>query len=134
ADLYVQQGVMSEARPLYLQMAEMHHRANRAVQAAGLLRKLLDAEPDNPRVQSRLAEMLMSMGQSAEAVKALRTAGELLLRRGDHSEALTFIERALHIDSADQPTLALKARALVAGGKQREAEAMLQSMADVEAG
>jgi tetratricopeptide (TPR) repeat protein len=68
ADLYVQQGVMSEARPIYLQMADMHQRANRPVQAVSLLRKLLDAEPDNVRVQSRLAELLAATSQPAEAV------------------------------------------------------------------
>jgi len=53
ADLYVQQGVMSEARPIYLQLADMHQRAHRPAQAVGLLRKLLDAEPENLRVQAR---------------------------------------------------------------------------------
>ncbi len=134
ADLYVQQGVMSEARPLYLQMAEMHQRANRPAQAAGLLRKLLDAEPDNPRVQSRLADILKGMGQSADAAAALRQAAESLTRRGDNSEALGFIERALQIDSADSASIALKARLLIANGKQREAEAMLRSLPDTENG
>src|SRR3989337_2335645 len=65
ADLYVQQGVMSEARPIYLRLAEMHQRAQRPAQAIGLLRKLLDAEPDNVRVQSRLAELSLAMDQPA---------------------------------------------------------------------
>src|SRR5574337_1759298 len=57
AELYVQQGVMSEARPLYLQLAEAHLKANRHPQAATLLRKLLEVEPDNLRVRTRLAEL-----------------------------------------------------------------------------
>src|SRR5580658_11027693 len=52
AELYVQQGVLSEARPIYLQLAELHQRAGRQEQASGLLRKLLEAEPDNLRVLS----------------------------------------------------------------------------------
>jgi len=134
ADLYVQQGVMSEARPIYLQLAEMHQRAHRPAQAAGLLRKLLDAEPDNVRVQARLAEMSKAMGQPAEAVAALRTAAQQLLRRGDHAEAIVFADRALKIDAADGPTLALRARALAAAGKRDDAVKMLESLPDLDAG
>jgi tetratricopeptide (TPR) repeat protein len=52
AELYIQQGVLSEARPIYLQLAEMHQRAGRHPQAAALLRKLLDAEPENLRCRT----------------------------------------------------------------------------------
>ena len=62
AELYVQQGVLSEARPLFLQLAEMHLKAGRQPQAALLLKKLLEAEPENLRVQLRLAELQLSMG------------------------------------------------------------------------
>src|ERR1039457_736298 len=67
AELYVQQGVMSEARPLYLQLAEVQLKAGRQSQAAALLRKLLEAEPDNLRVQTRLGELCLAMGQQKEA-------------------------------------------------------------------
>ena len=134
ADLYVQQGVMSEARPIYLQMADMHQRANRPAQAVGLLRKLLDAEPDNARVQARLAELLLASGQKSDAVAALRTAAQQLLRRGDNAEAIQFADRALKIDPADESTLALRARALVATGKHSDAVSMLESLSCVDAG
>ena len=57
ADLYVQQGVMSEARPLFLQLAELHLKNNRQPEAISLLKKLLSAEPDNLRIQVRLADL-----------------------------------------------------------------------------
>ena len=134
ADLYVQQGVMSEARPIYLQMAEIHQRANRPAQAIGLLRKLLDAEPENPRVQSRLAELLIAMHQPAEAAEVLRTAAQQLQRRGDHAEALKFVDRVLKIASTDAAALTLRARLLAGAGKQGDAVKMLESLADVDAG
>ena len=64
ADLYVQQGVMSEARPLFLQLAEIHLKNNRQSEAIGLLKKLLQAEPDNLRIQIRLADLYQAMGQT----------------------------------------------------------------------
>src|SRR5258706_16278662 len=54
ADLYVQRGVMSEPRPLFLQLAEIHLKNTRQPEAVGLLKKLLLAEPDNLRIQIRL--------------------------------------------------------------------------------
>src|ERR1700722_8886328 len=79
AELYVQQGVLSEARPIYLQLAEIHQRANRPAQAAALLRKLLDAEPDNLRVQTKLAELALAGGQKAEAAAGFCAAARQLL-------------------------------------------------------
>jgi len=134
ADLYVQQGVMSEARTIYLQMADVHQRANRPAQAVSLLRKLLDAEPDNARVQARLADLLLASGQKSEAVAALRAAAQQLLRRGDNAEAIQFADRALKIEPSDEATLALRARALVATGKQSDAVGMLESSPGVDAG
>src|SRR5439155_1345210 len=76
ADLYVQQGVMSEARPLFLQLAEIHLKQNRQAEAVGLLKKLLQAEPDNLRIQVRLADLYQAMGQTRDAVEALLEAGQ----------------------------------------------------------
>src|ERR1700684_1705789 len=67
ADLYVQQGILSEARPLFLQIAESHLKANRAQKAVEVLHRLLEVEPENLRVQMRLAELYNLMGQKKEA-------------------------------------------------------------------
>src|ERR1700719_1324855 len=88
AELYVQQGVLSEARPIYLQLAELHQRAGRQPQAAAMLRRLLDAAPDNLRVQMRLADLSLAMKQPEEAAAAYRAAAQLLQSRGDHAEAV----------------------------------------------
>src|ERR1700693_4784632 len=66
ADLYVQQGVLSEARPLFLQIAEAHLKANHAQRAVEVLHRLLDVEPENLRVQMRLAETSKVIGQKEE--------------------------------------------------------------------
>ncbi len=134
AELYVQQGVLSEARPIYLQLAELHERAGRQAQAAQLLRKLLDAEPDNLRVQTRLAALLTALGKPAEAAAGYFTAAEQLHRRGDHVEAIKHADLALGIRANDVPISTLKARALVATGKRKEAEALLQALPDIEEG
>ncbi len=134
AELYVQQGVLSEARPIYLQIAEGHLKAGRQKQAAALLRKLLEAEPDNLRVQTRLAELQLSMGQEKEAIETFYGAMEQLLDQGNHAEAIRVGERILQLNPAHQPTFLLKVRALFAAGSQDEAANLLESVPEPETG
>src|SRR5258708_8619612 len=84
ADLYVQQGVMSEARPLFLQLAEIHLKNNRQPEAVGLLKKLLQAEPDNLRIQVRLADLYQAMGQTRKAIQPYLSPSHHALARPDH--------------------------------------------------
>jgi tetratricopeptide (TPR) repeat protein len=134
AELYVQQGVLSEARPLYLQMAEAHLKAGRQQQGAALLKRLLEAEPDNLRVQLRMAELSIAMGQPGEAVEAYRGAAQRLLERGDHAEALRLLAKALEIEPHNPAVLLLKARTLIAAGKRPEAIALLEALPGIEEG
>ncbi len=134
AELYVQQGVMSEARPLYLQLAEGHVRANRNAQAVALLRKLLEAEPDNLRVHMRLADLYIALGQKKEAAATFLDCAERQFDRGDMEEAQKLAERAL----ASDPTLSaagiVKARALSAGGRHADAAAILEKLPGLDSG
>src|SRR6516165_5730219 len=94
ADLYVQQGVMSEARPLFLQLAELHLKNNRQPEAVTLLKKLLSAEPDNLRIQIRLADLYQAMGQSGEALETYISAAQRALARGDQAECEKLADKA----------------------------------------
>ncbi|MGH9678815.1 MAG: tetratricopeptide repeat protein, partial [Candidatus Acidiferrales bacterium] len=134
AELYVQQGVLSEARPIFLQLAEMQLKAGHQPQAAALLRKLLEAEPDNLRVQTRLADLQISMGQQKEAIETYHGAMERLLEQGDHVEAIRVADKILKLDPAHQATFHLKVRALIAGGRGAEAVSMVETMPDHDAG
>src|SRR6204780_5195949 len=97
ADLYVQQGVLSEARPLFLQIAEAHLKANRGPKAVEVLRRLLEVEPENPRVQMRLAELYSAMGQKKEAAQAYFAYAQRFADRGDAQESQKLLERALEL-------------------------------------
>jgi pilus assembly protein FimV len=134
AELYVQQGVLSEARPIYLQLAEAQLKAGRQPQAATLLRKLLEAEPDNLRVQTRLAELHLTMGQNKEALETFFTAMQRVLEQGDHAEAIRLADRILQLDPTHQATFLLKVRALSASGKNTEASNLLESLPDQDSG
>ncbi len=134
AELYVQQGVLSEARPIYLQLAELHQRAGRQEQASALLRKLLEAEPDNLRVLSRVAELAISMNQPKEAAAAFRNAAERLYEQGNHAEAIKYADRVIKIDAKDGHVVVIKARSLTAMGQHSSATSLLASLPNLEEG
>jgi tetratricopeptide (TPR) repeat protein len=134
ADLYVQQGVMSEARPLFLQLAEIHLKNNRQPEAVGLLKKLLLAEPDNLRIQIRLADLYQAMGQSREAVDTYVSAAQRALARGDQAESDKLADKALKIDANCLPATIVKARSFSSQGNLRQAAELLEQVPDLDKG
>jgi tetratricopeptide (TPR) repeat protein len=134
ADLYVQQGVMSEARPLFLQLAEIHLKHNRQTEAVALLRKLLLAEPDNLRIQIRLADLYQVMGKPAEAVETYVSAAQRALARGDHAESDKQSDKALKLDAANTAALTVKARSASSQGRFADAAEFLKNLPGLEKG
>ncbi len=134
ADLYVQQGVLSEARPLFLQIAEVHLKANRAPKAVEVLNRLLEVEPENPRVQMRLAELYNVMGQKKEAAQTYLNYAHRLFDRGEGEEAEKLIERSLGVDASSAPAILLKAKILAMGQKNDQAIALLEDHPEADAG
>jgi pilus assembly protein FimV len=134
ADLYVQQGVMSEARPLFLQLAEIHLKNNRQPEAVSLLRKLLLAEPDNLRIQVRLADLYQAMGQAKEAMETYVSAAQRALARGDHAECEKLADKALKIDARNLAAVIVKARSYSARGTAAQAAELLENVPNLEKG
>src|SRR5712672_848058 len=134
ADLYVQQGVMSEARPLFLQLAEIHLKHNRQTEAVGLLKKLLLAEPDNLRIQIRLADLYQMMGKPAEAVETYVSAAQRALARGDHAESDKQSDKALKLDPMSAGALTVKARSASSQGRFADAAEFLKNLPGLDKG
>jgi pilus assembly protein FimV len=134
ADLYVQQGVMSEARPLFLQLAELHLKNNKQPEAVALLKKLLLAEPDNLRIQIRLADLYGAMGQPGEALEGYVSAAQRALARGDQAECEKLADKALHINPKHLDALIVKARSFSSVGNLTQAAQILERVPDLEKG
>jgi pilus assembly protein FimV len=132
ADLYVQQGVLSEARPLFLQIAEAHLKANHSQKAVEVLHRLLEVEPENQRVQMRLAELYGMMGQKKEAALTYQAYAHRLFDRGETEEAEKLVERALEVDPGNAAAILLKAKTLNASEKIDQAIAILGTHPEAE--
>ena len=134
ADLYVQQGVMSEARPLFLQLAEIHLKNNRQPEAISLLKKLLQAEPDNLRIQIRLADLYQAMGQTKDALDAYISASQRALARGDQAESEKLADKALKLEPNNLSALIVKARSYSSEGNAAKAAELLEELPGLEKG
>jgi len=134
ADLYVQQGVLSEARPLFLQIAEAHLKANHASKAVEVLNRLLEVEPDNPRVQMRLAELYNVMGQKKEAAHTYFNYAQRLFERAETDEAQKLIVRAIELEPQNPAMLLLEAKILHLANKPDKALAVLAKHPEADAG
>jgi len=134
ADLYVQQGVMSEARPLFLQLAELHLKGSRQSEAIGLLKKLLQAEPDNLRIQVRLADLYHAMGQTREAIESYVSASQRALARGEQAESEKLAEKALRLEPNNAAAVIMRARSFSTQGDHKKAAQLLEQVADLERG
>jgi pilus assembly protein FimV len=132
ADLYVQQGVLSEARPLFLQIAEAHLKSNHSQKAVEVLHRLLEVEPENQRVQMRLAELYGMMGQKKEAALTYQAYAHRLFDRGETEEAEKLVERALEVDPGNAAAILLKAKTLNASEKTDQAIAILSKHPEAE--
>jgi tetratricopeptide (TPR) repeat protein len=134
ADLYVQQGVMSEARPLFLQLAEIHLKNNRQPEAVSLLKKLLLAEPDNLRIQIRLADLYQAMGQTREAIEAYVSAAQRALARGEQAESEKLADKAIKLEPNNLAAVIVKARCYSSQGNLSKAAQLLEQVTDLEKG
>src|SRR6266849_159139 len=134
ADLYVQQGVMSEARPLFLQLAELHLKNGKQPEAIALLKKLLLAEPDNLRIQIRLADLYQAMGQAGEALECYVSAAQRALARGDQAECEKLADKALQLNPKHLDAMIVKARAYSSSVNIAQSAQILERVPDLEKG
>src|SRR5438874_1192449 len=115
-------------------IAEYHLKQNRQAEAVGLLKKLLQAEPDNLRIQVRLADLYQAMGQTRDAVEAYVSASQRALARGDQTESEKLADKALKLEPNNAAALIVRARSYSLQGDLAKAAQLLQQVPDLEKG
>ena len=101
ADLYAQQGLVTEARAHYLIVANAHAQLGATRDGLEVLRKIADLDPQNTDVRIKLGESFLREGMSKEAAVAFNEAGQNLLARGSLDEALEVFGKSLDIEPGD---------------------------------
>src|ERR1700751_69215 len=74
------------------------------------------------------------MGQKKEAAQTYLNYAQRLFDRGEHDEAEKLVQRAIEVDPANGAAMLLRAKSLIAGSKDTDAIALLESHPESNAG
>ncbi len=87
ADLYTKQGLVIEAKQIYLDMAEECKRQNNQRKALGMYKKILEFDRHNIKMRTLLAENYMKEGMKDNAIEEYAIAADILLNKKDYNRA-----------------------------------------------
>ena len=100
-DLYAKQGLMQDARTQYQVLADHYVKNNEPELAIAAYRKMTAADPNDLKVQVRLADLYRAQNQLEQAVMQYGLVGSMLLRRGAQDEAGAVFQKALELTPKD---------------------------------
>jgi tetratricopeptide (TPR) repeat protein len=125
ADLYLRQGLISDARTHYLQVAETLLKKNENENAASIFQKIIAVDSENPLLETRLAEVYLKLGKKSEAVQAFHAAAQKYRKKGSLDEAENFLRKAFELDESNVEVMLSYAGVLSDSGKTDEALSQL---------
>jgi len=110
AELYTQQGLYNDAKAQYVLLAEQSLKGSDLDSAARSFQKILELDPENTAMQSKLADTYMKLGKKAEARGIFFTAAQALYQRGALDAADESLRRVLQMEPTNLDALLLRAK------------------------
>ena len=101
AELYVEQGLVVEAKREYQVLADWYIKNEKPEKAVESLNKLVNLEPDNHASALRLADILMKLQQTEAAIEVYDRLGSMLLEAKKLDEAERLYRHAIEQDPPD---------------------------------
>ena len=132
AELYTQQGLFNDARAQYLQVAEDFMKGAQPEQAVRLFQKVLEMDPDNIPMRTKLAEVYIRMGKKKQAWELYSAAAEALRAKGSLAAAEDVLQRMLSLDPGNSYVLLLRGRAALESDDPKKAIQYLEKAADLD--
>lgn len=105
ADLYVQKGLIGEAKSNYLTAAEMQAAAGAKHESLDIYRKIADLDPNNVNIRSKLGAMYEKENFIEDAAIIYAEIGDALLEE-DAKEAKKYYAQAMQVQSENEDILA----------------------------
>ncbi len=133
ADLYSQQGLYNDARTQYMAVADQYLKNNDKENAAGILKKMLDLDPENAAMQTKVADLYQKLGRNQEALDIYFHSAQALFQRGSMADAEDALRHVLKINPKYEPALLLRGQMAAASGKSEAAIANLEKVQDLDA-
>lgn len=116
ADLYIQQGLVVEAKDQFNVLADWYLKNDDLDNAIQIQRKLVQIDPENHMGHLRLADFLFRKGSGDEAIEVYQRLGTMLLDRGKVDEAERLYRHAIDQDPPTGDFLLPVCEALVDSG------------------
>ena len=101
ADLYLRQGLNSEARTNFLQVADHFIRKSDWENAATVLQRVIEVDPENASIEGRIADVYQKLGNGGAAFSAYLSSGQKARNRGAFEEAEIYLKKALELEESN---------------------------------
>ena len=132
AELYTQQGLYNDARAQYTTVADQYLKHNDRENATGILKKMLDLDPENAAMQTKVADLYLKLGKNKEALDIYYNSAQALYQRGAIANADEALERVLHLDQKFGPALQLRGQIAIETGNGPRAIECLSKLPDLD--
>jgi pilus assembly protein FimV len=131
-ELYTQQGLYNDARAQFLLAAEGLMRGGQSEEAASILKRLLEVDPDNAGVQTKLADIYLKQGKRDAAKAILLSAAESMYSRNAMDAAAEILHRLLSIDKENSRARMMQGQIQIEKGDAAGAIKSLESLPDLD--
>lgn len=133
AELYTQQGLYNDARAQYMAVADQYLKANDRESATGILKKMLDLDPDNAAMQTKVADLYVKLGKNKEALDIYLASAQSLFQRGTLDAAEEAVANVLKIEPKNAQALLLQGQIAAQSGNSSAAIASLSKSPNLDA-
>lgn len=132
AELYTQQGLYNDARQQYLQLADAAVKNGELGGAIKVFQKMLEIDPDNVSLQTKLADLYLKMGKKDEARDIFMKSAQSLFDRGSVDQADQALDRMLSLDPSNVDALLMRAKIALDAGNGAAAARYFEKVPDID--
>ena len=132
AELYTQQGLYNDARQQYVQIADQCMKSGNLDQAARIFQKILELDPENTAMQSRLADLFIKLGRRDDARNIFLTAAQSLQQRGALDAADEALKKVISLDPGNIDALMLRGKIASESGDSTSAVKYLEKVPNLD--
>src|SRR5262245_29668226 len=132
AELYTQQGLYNDARQQYVQIADHSMKSGDLDQAARIFQKILELDPENTAMQSRLADLFTKLGRKDEARNIFLTAAQALHQKGALDAADEALKKVISLDPGNVDALLLRGKIASDSGDSTSATKYLEKVPNLD--
>ncbi len=108
AELYTIQGLYNDARGQYVHVADAYLKSGNNDEAANVFQKILELDPDNAAMQTKLADLYIKLGKKSEARNIFFTAAQSLYAKQSMDASAEALEQVLVLDPKNVDALLLR--------------------------